>query len=259
MEEPAGGFTRHPMGRFEWERILRRAIITPPSVKFLGLMMATYANADGSRVRPGQARLAAVMGTSISTVERGQRTMEKEGFLEMVSKGHSSGRGRSAGYASEYRLTVPSDLLERVPMLDPDEKHPSPMTGESDIHPAPVTGEYPLEGSRDSREFDGSEDVRANTMPKPLSKPLAKGAETPVNPEETPVTGAEIPVNLQETPVTHDGPPDHYHQLKDQNKKHQSGFLTLSDAHEQAPDLESERNRQLNALQALIDSQKEAS
>lgn len=249
MDEPAGGFVRHPVGRFEWERIIRRAIITPPSVKFLGLMMATYASADGSRVRPGQARLAAVMGTSISTVERGQRTMEKEGFLEMVVKGHSAGRGRNAGYASEYRLTIPSDLLDRVPMLDPDEKHPSPMTDESEHHPAPVTG-----------KSERSEDVRANTMPKPLPKPLATGTESPVNPEETPVTGAETPVNSEESPVTHDGPPHHYHHNNDHNKD-QSGFLTLSDAHalEPSPAIESERNRQLAALQALIDSQKEAS
>ncbi|MCT9624260.1 hypothetical protein HWD94_03865 [Pseudarthrobacter equi] len=241
MDEPAGGFVRHPVGRFEWERIIRRAIITPPSVKFLGLMMATYASADGSRVRPGQARLAAVMGTSISTVERGQRTMEKEGFLEMVFKGHSAGRGRNAGYASEYRLTIPSDLLDRVPMLDPDEKHPSPMTDDSAIHPAPVTGE-------------------SGSLAKGLAKGFAKdGGETPVNPEETPVTGAEIPVNSTETPVTHDGPPQHKHHNKNHNTKDQSGFLTLSNAHEQAPDLESERNRQLTALRSLIDSQKEAS
>lgn len=241
MEEPAGGITRHPIGRFEWERIIRRAIIKPPSIKFLGLMMATYASADGSRVRPGQARLAAVMGTSISTVERGQRTMEKAGFLEMVVKGHSAGRGRSGGYASEYRLTIPSDLLERVPMLDPDEKHPSPMTGDPENHAAPVTGD-------------------SDRLGKGFAKGLGKNVEeSPVKQEEVLVTGAETPVNLQETPVTHDGPPQHEHHHKDQNKKHQSGSLTLSDAHEQTPDLESERNRQLTALQTLIDSQKEAS
>ncbi|MBT2538774.1 hypothetical protein [Arthrobacter sp. ISL-69] len=266
MEEPDGGFVRQPVGRFEWERIIRRAIIKPPSIKFLGLMMATYASADGSRVRPGQARLAAVMGTSISTVERGQRTMEQEGFLEMVTKGHSAGRGRSGGYASEYRLTIPSDLLERVPMLDPDEKHPSPMTGESDSHPSPMTEEYSPEPSRHSRESERSDDVRANkAMAKPLAKPLAKdaSAETPVNPEESPVTGAETPVNFPESPVTHDGPPHHYHHNKDHNKKDQSGFLALSDAcaktQDTAADIEAERNRQLTALQNLIDSQKEAS
>ncbi|QHK19383.1 hypothetical protein GU243_06095 [Pseudarthrobacter psychrotolerans] len=209
--------------------------------QILGLMMATYASADGSRVRPGQARLAAVMGTSISTVERGQRTMEQEGFLEMVAKGHSSGRGRSSGYASEYRLTIPSDLLDRVAMLDPDEKHPSSTPGESGNDPAPMTGEYPPEPSRHSR---GSK-------------------ESPVKQDETPVTGAEIPVNLAESPVTHDGPPQHKHHHKDQNKKDQSGFLTLSDASAKSPDtsagIEAERNRQLTALQSLIDSQKEAS
>lgn len=135
MNDKSPDFTREPLGRFEWERLIRRAILKPPSVKLLGLVMATYASRDGTQVRPGQKRLANVMGTSVSTVERGQRALEAYGFIEMTYKGHSAGRGRSGGYASEYRLTIPSDLLERIPMLDPDESHPAPMTGDSQIHP----------------------------------------------------------------------------------------------------------------------------
>jgi hypothetical protein len=182
-------FTHEPLGRFEWERLMRRAIIKPHSVKLLGLLMATYANSDGTRIRPGQRRLANVMGTSISTVERGQRVLESLGFVEMTYKGHSAGRGRSGGYASEYRLTVPSDLLDRIPMLDPDENYPAQMTGNSDSHPAPMTCE---------------------------------SEETPVTGEEIPVTHAETPVNPAESPVAHDGPPHHYHHYKDHNKEHQS-------------------------------------
>lgn len=197
MTDSQPEFTLEPLGRFEWERLVRRALIKPPSIKMLALVMATYANSDGTRVRPGQKRLANVMGTSISTVERGQRALEGLGFIEMTYKGHSAGRGRAGGYASEYRLTIPSDILERIQMLDPDESHPAPMTGDSRIHPASMTGEY---------------------------------AEIPVNQEESPVTGAETPVNSEESPVTHDGPPDHYHHSKDQNNKHQSGSVALSDA-----------------------------
>jgi len=164
--------------------------------------MATYANSDGTRVRPGQKRLANVMGTSISTVERGQRALEAIGFIEMTYKGHSAGRGRSGGFASEYRLTIPSDILERIPMLDPDENHP-----------APLTGEYPPEASRECRESQ----------------------ETPVNPKESPVSGAETPVNLAETPVTHDGPPDHYHHIKDHYINHQPNFVALGDAQAREP------------------------
>jgi hypothetical protein len=189
------------------------------------------------------------MGTSISTVERGQRALEALGFLEMTYKGHSAGRGRSGGYASEYRLTIPSDILERIPMLDPEENHPAPMTGDSSKDPAPVTG--------DSASVDPRED----------SRHPRESEETPVNPEETPVTGAETPVNLDESPVTHDGPPDHYHHIKDHYINHQPASVTLGDA--RASDsaalvgnlsFDEERAKQMLGLQKLIDAeQKEAS
>ncbi|MDI3211694.1 helix-turn-helix domain-containing protein [Arthrobacter sp. AL12] len=236
MNESHPDFTREPQGRFEWERLVRRAVIKPPSVKLLGLVMATYANSDGTRVRPGQKRLANVMGTSISTVERGQRALEAIGFIEMTYKGHSAGRGRSGGYASEYRLTIPSDLLERIPMLDPDENHPAPVTGDSTKDPAPVTG-----------DMGCSEDVRANNS-----------TDIPVNPKESPVTSAETPVNLEEIPVTQDGPPDHYHHIKDHYINHQPASVTLGDARAsgfqelaESPSIEDERSRQLAGLEKL--------
>ena len=226
MNDNHPDFSLEPLGRFEWERLVRRALIKPPSIKLLGLVMATYANSDGTRVRPGQKRLANVMGTSISTVERGQRALEALGFIEMTYKGHSAGRGRAGGYASEYRLTIPSDILERVPMLDPDESHPAPMTGDSDIHPAPVTADF---------------------------------QETPVNPEEIPVTGAETPVNSTESPVTHDGPPDHYHHIKDHNKNHQPMSVTLGDARASEKhglvgnsSFEDERSKQLRLMEQRV-------
>src|SRR5437879_1725471 len=47
-----GLMTCQPCGRFEWERILRRAVM-PLRVKFLAFVLASYADADGSNVRPG--------------------------------------------------------------------------------------------------------------------------------------------------------------------------------------------------------------
>lgn len=198
MPEPSDEVKRIPTGRFEWEKVIRRAILKPSSVKLIALVMATYADGDGSRVRPGQLRLAAVMGTGVSTVERGQRELERLGFLELVAKGHSFGRGHPGGFASVYQLTLPEDLFERVQMLDPDEKkHPSPMTDESRKHPSPMT--------------DESSDI-------------------PVNPAYIPVTGAETPVNFAYIPVTHDDPPVHNHQTKDQNINHHSFSPHLSNA-----------------------------
>jgi hypothetical protein len=198
MEDPAGEFTRKPTGRFEWERILRRAVIKPPSVKLLGLVMGTYANADGSNVRPGRERLAAVMGASMSVVDRGQKSLEELGFLDKVYKGHGAGRGRSGGFASEFQLTVPSDLLDRIPMLDPDEKQLSPLTSGQPSQASPLT---------------------------------TGNAEPLVNPAEPLVRIPEPLVNLSKPLSTSDTPPDHYHHNKDHYTKHQSASVTLSDAH----------------------------
>ncbi|WP_400158703.1 helix-turn-helix domain-containing protein [Arthrobacter sp. BPSS-3] len=198
---------------------MRRAIIKPPSVKLLGLVMATYANSDGTRIRPGQRRLANVMGTSISTVERGQRVLESLGFVEMTYKGHSAGRGRPGGYASEYRLTIPSDLLDRIPMLEPDESHPAEMKGDSDNHPAPTTCES----------------------------------------EKTPVNGAESPVNPSQSPSTHDGPPEHSHHNKEHQSKEsvakmptspmaRRNFAMTADSFSPEPSIQEQRERQSRLL-----------
>ncbi|WP_028265195.1 hypothetical protein [Arthrobacter sp. MA-N2] len=196
-------FTREPIGRFEWERILRRIQVSAPSVKLVGFTMATYASADGGNVRPGQARLAAVMGASISTVRRGQAELEGIGMLDMVTKGRSFGRGHIGSFASEYRLTVPSDLLERIPMLDPDEQNNQPPAhGTSENNRAPVT---------------------------PSSE------ELPVISEELPVTGEELPVISAKEPVTHERPPQHSHHNKDQIKEHQSLSVAQADAHTREP------------------------
>jgi hypothetical protein len=196
-------FTREPIGRFEWERILRRIRVSVPSVKLVGFAMATYASADGSNVRPGQRRLAAVLGTSEMTVRRGQSELESTGMLEMVFKGHSLGRGQSGGYASEYRLTVPSDLLERVPMLGPEEGNDrTPMNDDSSKERTPTSGE---------------------------------SQEIPDMGEEIPDTHEETPDIWRETPDTHVPPPQHSHHNKDQIKEHQSLFLAEADAQAREP------------------------
>lgn len=189
-------FTREPIGRFEWERILRRIRVSVPSVKLVGFAMATYANADGTKIRPGQKRLAAVLGTSEMTVRRGQAELEATGMLELVFKGHSQGRGQAGGYASEYRLTVPSDLLECVPLLDPDEvNHRTPMNSDSANCRTPMSG----------------------------------------NSGESPDISEEIPDIWSESSDTHVPPPDHSHQIKDHNINHQSLTVAEVDAQAREP------------------------
>lgn len=196
-------FTREPTGRFEWERILRRVRVSVPSVKLVGFAMATYANADGTKIRPGQKRLAAVLGTSEMTVRRGQTELETIGMLEMVFKGHSQGRGQAGGYASEYRLTLPSDLLDRVPMLDPEEvNHRTPVNSDSTKDRTPMS---------------------------------AESEETPDMGEEIPDTHEETPDIWSESPDTHVPPPDHSHHNKNHNIKHHSITVAQADAQAREP------------------------
>lgn len=109
----------HPCGRYEWERLVRR-ISMPGNVKLLALTLSTYADADGTRVRPGQGTLAGVVGVTDRTIRRHLTILKDDlGLLELVSRG--GGRG-GKGNQAEYRLTIPADLLDRVRLLSPSEE-----------------------------------------------------------------------------------------------------------------------------------------
>lgn len=107
-----------PCGRFEWERLVRRADL-PMRLKFVAVVVATFADADGSRVRPGVGVLADVTGQGESTVRRLMSALQEFGLLTQVARG---GGRKGKGRATEYRLTVPADLYDRVPMLSPGER-----------------------------------------------------------------------------------------------------------------------------------------
>lgn len=113
-----------PASRFEWERLIRRAQLDP-TTKYIALTLATYANGDGTRVKPGLARLMNVTGKSRATIGRALAQLRDLGFIEYTFQASRDGR---KGTADEYRLTVPPDIIERIPMLDPEEDHVSPMS-----------------------------------------------------------------------------------------------------------------------------------
>lgn len=89
------------------------------STKLLAFALATYADMNGSRVRPGVGRLSRVAGVTDRTVKRALATLRELGLIERVKQGN-----RWAGHADEYRLTIPTNLLD-LPMLDPDENDKS--------------------------------------------------------------------------------------------------------------------------------------
>lgn len=174
-----------PCGRYEWERLIRRAVLPRP-VKFTALVLATYADPDGSRVRPGLDVLAAVTGYSDRNVRRIMTTLTDQlGLLRLVIRG--GGRGR-AGRSSVYRLTIPVDLLERVELLPPRE-HPEP--------PIDRTSETPHSSPPDVRpdtQGSGQTDLVPVDNPEPPDTQMS-----PQSPTEPPIDRTSNTVTKQLT------------------------------------------------------------
>lgn len=105
------------MGRFEWEKIIRR-IVVPDSLratKFVALMAATYANADGARVFPGEENLAAACQLSERTVRSSLAWLRENGLIYRESRGSNLGRQAKA---DRYQLCAPSDWEARMKLID---------------------------------------------------------------------------------------------------------------------------------------------
>lgn len=120
-----------PVGRFDWEGVVRRARLGSviPARKgkggkvtkggmsgtlFTGIALgwSSYANPDGSRVKPGDATVAIDLETSIAAVRAVRQALLALGLMQQVGS-------RQKGFGIEYRLTMPSDLLDRVDVLTP--------------------------------------------------------------------------------------------------------------------------------------------
>lgn len=127
-----------PCTRFEWERIVRRCQIQQQT-KLVGFVLAQYGDVHGRGIRPGTDRLAAVCGMSERTVRRHLQVLRDLALILRVRNG--GGRGERGPDAAEWRLIVPSDLLERVEMLGPDEgTSVTRMTGAQHPHPVDNPG-----------------------------------------------------------------------------------------------------------------------
>lgn len=130
--------TLMPIGRYEWERLVRR-IVMPERHKLVALLMSTWADPDGSRVRPGMPLLAAARGKSERSTSNIVGSLARQwGLIEQVSRG--GGRG-GRGKTAEWRLTIPTDLLDRHVLLGPDGLPDSSEpwgSGHSDVSSEPL-------------------------------------------------------------------------------------------------------------------------
>jgi len=110
----------------DWERCRYRLLIHVELRDFLG-SVAHFADQWGESIHPGVDILAAINHVSGSTVKRYLDFFRTEvPLLELMSRG--GGRPPTGGrrqLASEYRLVIPDDLWDRIPMLSPDYETPA--------------------------------------------------------------------------------------------------------------------------------------
>lgn len=133
-----------PWSRFDWERLVRSADVLTSRQVQVAMVLASYADADGSRVRPGFELLADDCRCSVTTAQRTVWELLALGLLKRERRGGQGVGG--GGSASEYRLTGPcaDATWEALGIREPGKRrrlaslsgHEQPETLRS-----PVTGE----------------------------------------------------------------------------------------------------------------------
>ena len=117
-EPPAGLIA---VGPREWMNVWVR-VIASPSVKLVGTMAAHFADyEDGTKIHPGTELLAAVTGLTTRTVKESLKQMREWEVIWRYVEGSKQGRRK---LSDEYRLTIPKDIIGRIPMLDPEYQMP---------------------------------------------------------------------------------------------------------------------------------------
>lgn len=86
--------------RRQWEHVIRDAEMKPEH-KLLGLILATYANYDGTNIRPGDERLATALNVSRRTIIRHRQALIEMGWIRRTRV------RRSMSQTDTYRLTLP--------------------------------------------------------------------------------------------------------------------------------------------------------
>ncbi|MFE2995040.1 hypothetical protein ACFXG4_08515 [Nocardia sp. NPDC059246] len=93
-----------PVARRDWTEHVRQ-IDMPAQQKYCALVLATYADLDGSRVSPGVRRLAAVMDVTERTAVRSINGLQQLGLIRRITTGQER-----ASQPEEYQLTFPAGI-----------------------------------------------------------------------------------------------------------------------------------------------------
>lgn len=165
----------------DWRKIWQDVRAKPP-VKVVGYQLLKYADFfDGADIRPGEERLALETDQTTRTVSKALAQMREWGLLWRYRQGSKHGR---SGLSDEYRLTVPADLVTRVPLVvkvAAIPEHPN------EVPVIPERGEH-------GNEVPVIEGDRANEVPVIEDE----------HPNEVPVVGAEHRNLMHRTPESDD-------------------------------------------------------
>lgn len=98
-----------------WTELVRRARMSREQ-KLAALVLASYANADGTKIHCSAARLAVDAEIGYATARRYIARLRTIGLLELVARGN-----RRRGRADEYRLIIDPHVTEHLEIPDPDQ------------------------------------------------------------------------------------------------------------------------------------------
>ncbi|RBQ05173.1 hypothetical protein DQE82_26875 [Micromonospora sp. LHW51205] len=177
--------------------------ITGRVIKAVGYRAANYADADGSRVRPGLPRLAVDLEIDHGTAKRAVQVIVRAGLLRLVRA------GARPGLADEYQLTIPNDLLDRTGL---EVWSPAKHRLEVERVREQTRGRYRKrpEPSADADTCRSQEDPQKSDLQVPEGPADTPAADRPAGPAGTDITRPAGPVRtdlqVPEGPATHHGP-----------------------------------------------------
>lgn len=170
-----------PAQRVEWVNLVLRMDI-PPQRKAVAFALTKFANPDGTKVFPGQGKVADMAGLHETNARKHIKALLAAGMLMMVKRG--GGRG---GATNTYRLSRPADITTLPLWLDPDMNRLDDGNADAEEYQAPALGE----GASESQEQGAPA----------LGESVDNSTAVPVDNPETPSAGA-----LHSDPVDEETP-----------------------------------------------------
>jgi hypothetical protein len=197
-----------PVGKFAWQALILRMKI-PTSCKVVAFALSHFANEDGSRVFPGQQKVADMAVLHETNARRHIRTLLASGMLQVVKQG--GGRG---GATTSYRLSRPTDITTLPLWLDPtmdrvaeeagsDPEYRALALGETESEPVdnsetPSTGALHLEDRGGETPSDSCRNTE-RFVQKHRALALPDQTKTTPTPNQPPAGLSEATTSLTET------------------------------------------------------------